>query len=264
MGFVDTHAHLDDDQFSGDLDAVLERARGAGVTRIVNIGYRPARWSTTLRLAQHCPLVSFTLGLHPHHADEWNLETRAQLETLLDSTGAVALGEIGIDRYRDRVSLAVQRNVFDAQLQLASQKGLPVVIHQRAAEAEVLKCLEGTPRNLCCVFHSFEGSSRMAEFGLDRGYYFGVGGLVTRQRSTELRDVLATIPLDRVLLETDSPYLVPAGVKNRRNEPANLPRIAEWLAELRAVPVTEIQRATTLNAESVFGLLAQAERSRTR
>ncbi|MGH2560971.1 MAG: TatD family hydrolase [Thermomicrobiales bacterium] len=260
--FVDTHVHLDDDQFVDDVDDVLDRARIAGVNHVINIGYSPARWATSMRLAARHPMVSYTLGVHPNHANEWNAATSAELESLLDTTRAVAVGEIGIDLYRDGVPLAVQRKVFDAQLRLAAQQGLPVVIHQRAAEAEVIDVLSRMSPSLMCVFHSFEGSARLAQFGQDRGYFFGIGGLMTRQGSAALRDVLSRIKCDRLLLETDSPYLIPAGVKNRRNEPANIPLIAEKLADLRSISISEVQRITTINAHQVFGLPAGSSTAR--
>jgi TatD DNase family protein len=258
MEFIDTHAHLDDEQFAEDIDSVLERARRSGVTRIINIGYRPRRWQSTMRLAERNSMVSFTLGLHPHHADEWSTDTKRELEALLDSTGAVAVGEIGIDLYRDGPPTALQQRVFAAQLDIAAARRLPVVIHQRAAEAELLVALRSAPPGLVCVLHSFEGSSDLAAMATERGHLLGVGGLMARKSAGPLRDTMSAVPLDRLILETDSPYLAPPEAANRRNEPANIPLIAKSLALLRNESVADIAFITTQNAQDVFGLPASA------
>ncbi|HET8522322.1 MAG TPA: TatD family hydrolase, partial [Thermomicrobiales bacterium] len=238
---------------------VMRRAKAAGVGRIVNIGYSPATWQSTLALAQQWDTISFTLGMHPQHADEWSPDTRATLVSLLDEAPVVAVGEIGIDLYREGASIERQRCVFEEQLDLAEERKLPVVIHQRAAECEVLAILRGRGRALRCVFHSFEGSQELAEFGLDREYSFGVGGLMTRKSQQPIREILKEIPLEHILLETDAPYLVPAGTRDRRNEPANIPAIAERFAMLRGISVEQVAAATTRNATSLFRLPVASE-----
>lgn len=251
--FVDTHAHLDDDAFRDDIEAVIARAAAAGVHRIVNIGYRPERWSTTLKLARRFPAVAFTLGLHPNHADEAAEPIWTELRRLINENRPVAIGEIGLDYYRDYAPKAMQLRALDRQLELAADVGLPVVIHQRAAEADIRQALRRwkgpTPWNL----HSFDGSAEFADEALAAGAYLGVGGLMTRANSDEVRAILAEAPFDRLLLETDAPYLVPRGIKTRRNEPANVPVIARALAELRKVSLAEVAQQTRENAERFFG-----------
>lgn len=257
--FVDTHAHLDDVSFNDDVDEVIERARASGVSRIVNIGYRPAIWGSTIALGRRFPSVSYTLGLHPNHADEdaepvWN-----ELRRLMKEARPVAIGEIGLDYFRDYASKATQLKVFERQLALASEFGLPVVIHQRAAESDmrdVLRANSGGPR---WVLHSFEGSAGFLDEALAAGAMIGVGGLMTRAGSAELRETLRRVPIDRILLETDSPYLVPRGVKNRRNEPATIPVIARELAVLLERPIDEIAARAMENADRVFGLGLRAD-----
>lgn len=259
---IDTHAHLDDEQFAGDVDEVIGRAATIGIGRIVNIGYRPARWETTLALADRFPIVAFTLGLHPHHAEEWSEGCEARLRHLVASRRPVAIGEIGLDYNRNANPAEVQRRVFLRQLELASDVGLPVVIHQRDAEQDVSAILHGLPANVACVLHSFDGSAELATFAIERGYMLGVGGLMTRSKSQPLRDVLAQVPLDNLLLETDSPYLVPAGVKNRRNEPTALVQVAESLSSLLGIPQHEVVDATTANAQRIFGPLLSVQPAR--
>lgn len=252
--YVDTHAHLDDAAFDADRDRVLANAAAVGVTRVVNIGYRPERWQSTIALGEHNPGVSFTLGLHPHHADEFTADVGDLLRQLLEASSACALGEIGLDLARDSPPLERQKEAFTAQLELARELRLPIVIHQRNAERELLECLARFTHDQSVVLHSFEGSPDLARFGLDRGYLFGIGGLMTRAGSADLRSIVATLPVERILLETDSPYLVPAGIKDRRNVPANIPRIAARLAELLDLPPLTIAAQTTAAAEACFGL----------
>lgn len=252
---IDTHAHLDSEQFGNEVAEIIARARTANVVRIVNIGYRLARWETTLALADRFPEIAFTLGLHPHHAEEWSDETERLLCEYLTLHRPIAVGEIGLDFNRNLNPPHVQEQVFRRQLAIAAEFGLPVVIHQRDAENEVLAVLRETPKSLACVLHSFEGSTKLADFATDRGYLLGVGGIMTRAKSTSLREVLRTVPLELLVLETDSPYLVPAKVKHQRNEPANVARIAENLSTLHGVSIDDLAKVTTNNAERVFGPL---------
>jgi len=260
--FVDTHAHLDDPAFDRDRDAVIASALTAGVRAIVNVGYRPARWATTIALAKRHRSVAIALGLHPHHADELTADTCERLGHELVRSDAVALGEIGLDYFRDGPDRAVQRAAFEAQLALGRRLGRPIIVHQRAAEDDLIDVLRRCDDLPAVILHSFEGSLGLARFARDRGYLIGVGGLATRGGSASLRQVLATIPVDSILLETDSPYLTPAGVKDRRNTPANLPAIAERLAPLWGVAPEQLAAQTSATAERVFQL-APADRSPT-
>lgn len=254
--FIDTHAHLDDGQFERDLDAVLTSARAVGVRHVINIGYRPERWETTIALAARSAMVSFTLGVHPHHADEWSDETGRRLQAVATEHTPVAIGEIGLDYFRDFSDREAQRRALAAQLELASRLGLPVVFHLRGdVESDLLAILRDAPP-VPAVFHSFDGSADLADFALERGDFFGVGGLATRPSSTRLREIVARLPLDRIVLETDSPYLAPASVRDRRNSPVNIPVIARSLAELKSAPIEQVAAATTANAVRFFGLPA--------
>ncbi len=259
---IDTHAHLDDQAFDHDRDDVFSRAKAAGVRTIINVGFRPSRWQSTIALTDTYPLARHMLGLHPQHADEWSPGVRHQLETLLKTTAPVALGEIGFDYFRDGPSSTAQQAAFLDQVDIASEFGLPIVIHQRAAEDDLIEALIRVGEASQVLLHSFEGTNRLAKLANDRGFYVGVGGLATRASSVELRQTLGSIPLSRVVLETDAPYLVPAGVKDRRNIPANVPLIVERLAPVWDVDPATLASATTANAERFFGLrLADGQRS---
>lgn len=255
LTFIDSHAHLDDGRFDADLATVIDAAAAVGVTRIINIGYRPARWASSIALANAYPGVSFTLGLHPHHAEEFSATLLADLRTTIEGHRPVALGEIGLDYFRDLSDRGMQQEALAAQLALASDVGLPVVMHLRGeVESDLIRALDQTPDSLTCVFHSFDGSAELAQYGLDRGFVFGVGGLATKAANSRLREILTMIPLDRLMLETDAPYLVPATIKDRRNTPANIPFIAAELAVLKGVSLNDIAAATTANTSRVFNL----------
>ena len=257
--FVDTHAHLDLPAFDHDREVVITAARASGVQDIVNVGFRPSRWQTTIALSAAHAGVHHMLGLHPQHADELSDDLLDEVAVQLRSSSAVALGEIGFDFFRDGSEPAIQERAFVAQIELARALGLPIVIHQRAAEARLMAVLACFPDLSNVVLHSFDGSRRLADFGRERGYYFGVGGLMTRSGNQTLREVIGTLPLDHLLLETDAPYLAPAGVKDRRNVPANVPLVASRLADLFGLPLVEVAHRTTDNAMTFFALTTGVE-----
>lgn len=254
MEFVDTHCHLDDDAYARDLPQVFHSARAAGVNRFINIGYEPESWKRSIALASEFPGLSYALGMHPNAADRWTNETATELERLLATADAVAVGETGLDYFRDRVDRSSQRAAFRDQLELARRFALPVIIHMRGeVEEEIASNLKDFP-DVRAVFHSFDGSPELRDFALQREAFFGLGGLMTRAGSVELRETLRSVPLESIVLETDAPYLTPKGVKNRRNSPAHLPVIAQAVAELFGVPIERVAEETTANATAVFSL----------
>jgi TatD DNase family protein len=252
--FVDTHLHLDDPVFDPDRIRVIERARSSGIGAMVNVGYAPSRWDSTTALARAHHDVVPTLGLHPSHADEFSNGLLMDLESRLSQPEPRAIGEIGLDYSRPTPERKLQQWAFSVQLELASQLRLPVVIHQRAAAADCAAMLSAVSAEQAVVLHSFDGSPELLAMGLDRGWTFGVGGLMTRRSSTALRTALQQVPLDRLVLETDSPYLVPMGIKERRNHPGLIPRIADTLADLLNMPLRDVARCTTDNAMHLFSL----------
>jgi len=252
--FVDTHAHLDDPAFDADRDAVVLAAVGAGVRRILNVGYQPEGWAASIALARRYPEISVMLGVHPQHADVYDAGVEEALGDALALGQAVAIGETGLDFFRGGPDAGVQRRAFRAQLALGRRLDLPVVIHQRAAEEALIDVLAEMVDPPRLVLHSFEGSRRLAQFALDRGAVLGIGGLATRGSSGELRSVLATVPASSVVMETDAPYLVPAGARGRRNEPANLPKIAARLAPLWGLSPQELAALTASTAAAFFRL----------
>jgi TatD DNase family protein len=252
---IDTHCHLDDASFDQDRERVLAESREAGVAAWINVGFAPERWDASVQLSRQFPGMSHMLGLHPSHAQEWTDDLCDQLRRLLVCTGARAVGEIGLDFYRENAALDVQRRAFLGQLVVARELGLPVVIHMRDAEREMLTLLAQERDLPRLLFHSFDGSADLTRFTLEHNAAVGVGGLATRQKSVRLREQLLQIPLRAMVLETDAPYLVPARQKARRNTPSHVRTVAAFLAGHLQRPFEEIARETTSNAEAIFGRL---------
>ncbi len=252
ISLIDTHAHVDLPVFNEDREAMLTRARAAGVHAIVAIGHNPERWRTTAELCARHPFLVRTAGLHPNDAADWTAELHQRLEGQLASGEPVAVGETGLDFYRDAAPEALQRDAFAAQIALARRHDLPIVIHQRSAEQDVLSMLRqhGPVRG---VMHCFSGDETFAMSCLELGLLLGVGGVATYPKSETVREALAATPLESVILETDAPYLAPQRWRGRRNEPSYVVSAAETLATIHGVSIDEVAERTTANAVRLFG-----------
>jgi TatD DNase family protein len=250
---VDTHAHLDMAELAGDLEGVLGRARDAGVSRIVTIGTDEASSRAAVSLAAGREPVFCAVGLHPHEASRWSAGLAAELLSLAASPKVVAWGEVGLDFYRMHSPRPAQERAFREQIGLAAQRGLPLIVHVRDAHEEALAILaqEGASRG---VFHCFSGNERLAERVLELGFYISLAGPLTFKNASKPVRVAERVPLGRLLVETDCPYLAPVPHRGRRNEPAYLVHTAARLAEIKGVEVAEVARATTRNAKNLFGL----------
>lgn len=250
-GLIDSHAHLNDPRFAEDVAEVVARAREAGVEAIVNVGYDLESSETAVRLAERFPGLWAVVGLHPHDAKFWTAELYASLKTLAGHEKVLAIGETGLDYYYDNSPREEQREVFRRQLGLAEELGLPVVIHSRDAAQDTLEILREFPQ-VSCLLHCYSGSLEMAEIYMEMGYFLSLGGPITFQNAHKLRSVVAGIPLERVLLETDCPYLTPHPHRGQRNEPAYVGLVAEKLADIHGVTVEEVVRITAENARRFF------------
>ena len=239
-------------EFSPDKLDVLSRARAAGVTEFVVIGYDLASSRDAVAFAQEVPGVSACVAIHPHHADQAGPETLAALRELAKDPTVVAVGEIGLDFFRNRSPKAAQESAFRAQLGLANSIGLPVVVHDRDAHAETMRTLAEATGIPGVILHCFSGDRAMADEAWGRGYYTGIGGPLTYPSAKDLRETFRTAPQDRVLLETDAPYLPPTPHRGRRNEPAYLPLIAERLATLWNLDMDRVAQLTTANTRRAF------------
>ena len=254
MKLIDSHCHLDDRQFDEDRAQVIERALAAGVGRMLAIGTGsgPPDLEAGLRLAREYPFLYATVGVHPHDAAKATPEIFAAIETLLAGEKVLALGEIGLDYHYDFSPQDVQRQVFVEQLQIAGRAGKPVVIHTREAWQDTLRLLrENLPAGRI-VLHCFTGGPEEARQALDLGFLLSFGGVLTFPKSEAVREAARLAPEDRLLVETDAPYLAPAPKRGKRNEPAFMVETVRRLAEVRGVAPERIAEATTANFERLM------------
>lgn len=262
--FVDTHCHLDFKAYDEDRAAMIARAAEAGVTRIINPAVDIENTQGIIALTQAYPGVYAAVGVHPNSTADFVPGMIEELETLAQSPKVVAIGEIGLDYYWDHSPKHIQAEAFRNQLALAARLELPVIIHNREASEDVISILEAWCADLPDslkerpgVLHSFSAPQDIADRALAAGFYIGFTGPITFKKADDLRRIAATVPLDRILVETDGPFLTPAPYRGKRNEPAYIPHIAERLAALRQVSVETLAQATTANAERLFRLETQ-------
>jgi TatD DNase family protein len=249
---IDTHAHLDDAAFDADRAEVLARGREAGVRSVLNIAYRADIWEQSVRLRDAHQDVELAAGIHPQDAATFHAADSDVLSERLLALRPLAIGEAGYDFARPGPSHQQQQSAFQWQIQLAISTDLPLIIHQRDAGEQLTRELDLWPDLRTVVLHSFDGDERFALWARERGFFVGIGGLACRKSSRVLRQALQLIPVEKLLLETDSPYLSPPGASSRRNEPANLPLVVATLAPLWGLTPEELCRQTTDNAVSVF------------
>ncbi len=252
--FVDTHAHLQWRSFDEDRKDVLKRAKEKHVTRIVNIGFDLAGCLKGIKLAENHEEFYATVGIHPHDATTLNEKTVDKLMELAASPKVVAIGEIGLDYYRNLSPREVQRQAFETQLALAEELGLPVVIHDREAHKDILQILSRFRGKVKGIMHCFSGDKEMAQQCLDLGFKISFNGTITYPKNRELREIARWIDLKSMLLETDCPFLAPQQFRGKRNEPSFLPMIAREIASLRCISVNDLAEATTRNAEETLRL----------
>ena len=247
---IDTHCHLTDSDYDADRAEVLARAWAAGVTRIVVIGASRESAERALALARSEPRLSVTAGIHPHDATGWDGPTREWLRATLRRPEVVAAGEMGLDYHYDHSPRAVQRAAFEAQIELARELGKPVVIHAREADDDVAAVLRAHG-DVPAILHSFSSGPGLLRAGLDLRHYVSFSGMVTF-RNWRLDQAILETPLDRLLLETDGPYLAPVPHRGTRNEPAYVRLVAERIAAVRGLPVEDLIQASAANAARVF------------
>jgi TatD DNase family protein len=255
MILVDTHAHLDIKDFDGDRGDVLGRAALNGVAAIVNASFDLESSRRSVAMAGRYRGLYAIVGIHPHDADEAPEGYLEELRVLARNPAVVALGEMGLDYYRDLSPRAVQQKVFREQLALARELNMPAVIHDRDAHGDVMNILrrDGVPRR-GGIMHCYSGSWEMARECIKMGFYISVAGPVTFPNASRLKDIAARLPLDRILVETDCPYLTPQAHRGKRNEPAYVRYVAEEIARLRGMPPEEFARAASANAAAIFGV----------
>ncbi len=254
---IDSHAHLDDSKFEDDREEVLDRARREGVVQIINAGYDLPSSARSTGLVAKYPCVFAAVGIHPHDAAGLPVDYLDRLREMARQQGVVAIGEIGLDYYRDLSPRDVQQRVFREQLALARELDLPVIIHDREAHGDILEILRRDGVGPAGgVMHCFSGSWEMARECMAMGLYISFAGPVTYPNARRPREVAARVDLSRLLVETDAPYLTPQARRGKRNEPAYVRYVAEEIAAIRDMSLEELARVTTENARRLFGLPA--------
>jgi len=252
---VDSHAHLNDPQLAGELSEVVERARQAGVMHIINVGDTVDGSRFAIDQAEQHSCVWAAVAVHPHEAASLDDHAAEQLREMSKNNKVVAIGEIGLDYYYENCDREVQKRAFERQIELALEVGLPIIVHSRDAHADVLSILkEAASRGVTGVLHCYSGSLELAMEFIDLGFFISIAGPVTFKNAKRPVEVASRIPLDRLLIETDCPYLAPVPVRGKRNEPAYVRYTAEKIAELRGVTLEELAEATTKNAARLFGI----------
>jgi TatD DNase family protein len=250
---IDTHCHLADPAYAPDRADVLERAWAAGVSRVVVIGESRTSAEEAVALAEAEPRLSVTAGVHPHDARHWNAESEEWLRNVLRDHHVVALGETGLDYHYEHSPRSFQHRAFETQLAIAAEANKPAVIHAREADEDVATILRAHP-GVTAVLHSFSSGMGLLRAGLVLRHYVSFSGMVTF-KNWRLDEAIRETPLDRILLETDGPYLAPVPHRGKRNEPAYVRQVAERVALVRGIPVDELITATGENARRVFQLL---------
>ena len=264
MIIVDSHAHIDGPEFDADRDEMLERAQAGGVKIILNVGTGDPHsgvFERAIEMGRRHPHIYTAIGVHPHDARHYDDAAEQKITHFFKtSERVIAWGEIGLDFHYNNSPQDVQIEAFKRQLRAAREREVPVIIHTREAETETIEILQseysGAERR--GVFHCFSGSRDLARRALDLGFAISFSGIVTFRKAEELREIAKEVPLDRLLIETDCPFLAPVPHRGERNEPAYVVEVARFIAELRGLPVEEIARVTTANFECIFDPLAPA------
>ncbi|MGM0508849.1 MAG: TatD family hydrolase [Fusobacteriota bacterium] len=249
MKLIDAHSHIDDKRFSKDFDEVMERAKNE-LEFFVNIGVDLETSKRSIEFAKNYSYVYATVGVHPHDVKNYNALLEEQLEELAKNKEVLAIGEIGLDYYKDYSPRDVQRDVFRKQLEMAMRVDKPVVIHMREATEDTVKILEEYS-GVRGIIHSYSGSAETAERLKDR-FYFSISGPVTFKNATRLREVVKSLPLDRILVETDCPYLTPEPNRGKRNEPSYVKYVAKKVADIHGIELEELIKITNINTKKAY------------
>lgn len=251
--YFDTHAHYDSGKFNADRDEVLRAVHDSGVALVVDPGDSGVTSERAVALAQAHDFVYAAVGWHPEEADSWTDSSLAHIRALAAQPKVCAIGEIGLDYYWDASTKAKQERMFRAQLELALELDLPVIVHDREAHGDSLRIVCGYPQ-LRGVFHCYSGSVEMAHELLRRGWYLGFDGPITYKNARKALEVLQMCPLERMVIETDSPYLTPVLNRGKRNDSSNLKYVIDKIAEVKGVSASEVERATFENGKKLYGM----------
>lgn len=250
---IDTHAHIDMEEYSADFSEMLKRADENGVKKIIVPGVEPSTFGRILDLTEKYTNIYGCIGVHPEELDSYNEETNEKIKYYLQKPKIIAVGEIGLDYYWDKSRIELQKEVFEKQIYLAKEAKKPIVVHDREAHKDTFDILKRTgAKETGVVMHCFSGSAEFAMQCVKEGFYIALGGVVTFKNAKKMKEVAQIVPLEYLLLETDSPYLTPVPYRGKRNEPSYVMYSAQEIANLRGSTLEEISDATTKNAMKVF------------
>jgi TatD DNase family protein len=253
--FFDTHCHLTDKAFDADRAAVIQRALDAGVTRMLTLATDAASSRAAIELAERFACVYAAVGIHPESVREAKTTDLRLIRELAQRPKVIALGEIGLDFYWDKTTAELQQNFFERQLDLAAELNLPVAIHDRDAHTTIIETLRARRNlNVRGVLHAFSGSIEMAHAAFDLGFVVAFGGPLTFKNNKQAPEMIRALPLEKILLETDSPYLTPHPLRGKRNEPTHVKLVAQRIAALQALSIEQVAAQTTRNALELFRL----------
>ena len=251
----DTHAHFNDKRFKDDRDEAIKKAYESGVSYILNVSYNILSLGDSVSLSRKYSYIYAAVGIHPHYSKEMNDEVFEKIANLADDKKVVGIGEIGLDYYRDLSPREVQKDCFVRQINLAKEVRLPIIVHIRDANDDALKVLKNeNAREVGGIIHSFSGDIDMAKEVIENNFYISVGGPVTYRNAGKLIDVVKYLPLDRLLIETDCPYLTPEPFRGRRNDSSLVRLVAEKIADIKGKTFDEIADITTNNAKRLFNI----------
>ena len=250
--FIDSHAHIQISQFNNDRDAVLKRAHEAEISTILVIGFDLETSLGAVELAEKHENLYATVGMHPHDAKDLTLDVLKTFRDHLNHPKVIALGEIGLDYYRNLSPRAVQKEAFEKQLDLAEEMEMPIIVHNRDAYMDIIPILEKRRGKIQGVLHCFTGDVELMHRSVEIGFHIGIGGIVTYPNAKDMQAVAMEVPSERLLIETDCPWLAPQFRRGKRNEPAYVRAVAEKIAELRNISVETIGKITTRNFNSLF------------
>ncbi len=251
---IDSHAHLDKEQFDLDREYIIEHLEKNGIELVINVGADMESSKKSVELAEKYHNIYAAVGVHPHSAKEVSQETLEELRLLSKNEKVLAIGEIGLDYHYDNSPRDIQRKWFREQIKLARELDLPIVVHSREADEDTLEILTEEAQGLRGVMHCFSSDRKMMEAYLDLGFYISLAGPVTFKKTDELKEVAKLVPLKKLLIETDAPYLAPSPYRGKRNEPMYVKYTAELIAKLRGLTPEDLALQTNLNTREVFGI----------
>ena len=250
---IDSHAHYDDEAFEEDRDNLLQSMQSNGIEKIINVGANIKGSKTSIALSEQYPFIYAAVGVHPSDTEELDEEKIAWLKEVSKKEKVIAIGEIGLDYYWPEPDRKIQKKWFIRQMELAQEVNLPVIIHSRDAAQDTIEILKQFPAN--GVIHCYSYTKESAKEFLKMGYYFGIGGVLTFKNAKKLKEAVMEIPIERILLETDSPYLAPEPNRGKRNSSLNIPYVVKELAQLKGISEEEVINITTENTKKLFHLL---------